>query len=90
MFTDMFPFVLLFDISMAFKCEISLNRQCGGGGGWDWVFKMSLSQDFSHPVLSLEGMRTRDALIVYMIFIASEITVDRIYCERWQTKPKLT
>lgn len=72
---------------MAFKYELSLNRHCVGGGGWGWVFKMSLSQDLLHPVLSLEGMRTRDALIVYMmIFIASEVSVH----DNWHTKPKLT
>ena len=32
----------------------------------------------------------RDALIVYRMFIADEVSVYRISCERWQTKPVLT
>lgn len=31
----------------------------------------------------------RDALIVYMKFIAGEVSVNRIQSERWQTKPVL-
>ena len=65
-----FSFVLLFIFPWRLYVNYSLTVTAGGGRGWGCMFKRSMTQVFPHPMLSPKKEGARNALIVYMMFIA--------------------